>query len=169
MFELENKITQNLGDIFRYVLNVGIGLPFISSIINFDNDNKEISAYNNNFQLYVNTYNYEELGIKSHADLINKDVVYLLYTKDGVYIGQTTDFGERMHTHIKDTAEIGRPFYESLRNNKIGYVTILHVFDKSNENKPINIREIEKRYLSELIPIRNNYNILENHIFNITR
>jgi hypothetical protein len=62
MFELENKITQNLGDIFRYVLNVGIGLPFISSIINFDNDNKEISAYNNNFQLYVNTYNYEEFG-----------------------------------------------------------------------------------------------------------
>ena len=37
------------------------------------------------------------------TDLCNKCVVYGIYCNDKFYVGSTTDFGERMATHIKDT------------------------------------------------------------------
>lgn len=37
------------------------------------------------------------------TDLSNKYVLYGIYCNDKFYVGSTTDFGERMATHVKDT------------------------------------------------------------------
>lgn len=157
----------NLSFIERYIINKSCNLVINNEMFNFDKDNFELCALNNQYKLFINKFNYSDFSINDRSDLCNKYVVYLIYTEDGVYIGQTKDFNERMHSHLKDVSDTDRNLYESLRKRKIGVINILHVFDE-NSDDDIG-RTIEKIYLNELVTIRENYDYLKNHIFNVLR
>ncbi len=157
----------NLSFIERFIINKSCNMIINNEMFNFNKDNFELCALNNLYKLYINKYNYSNFNISDRSDLCNKYVVYLIYTEDGVYIGQTKDFNERMHSHIKDVSDTDRNLYDSLRKRKIGVIDILHVFDENNDDDIG--RTIEKVYLDELISIRENYDYLKNHIFNILR
>lgn len=165
---LNLKISENIGHISEYLINRHLENPNdIIPLFKFgDENNMELNELNNKYMFLINTDNYEELGIKNRADLRNKYIVYLKYTKDGVYVGQTNDFNEREHTHFKDTLSENRPLYESIRERGVCYTTILHIFDKNDERFPEDIsRIIEKKYTERLLDFKK-IKIFNNLIFN---
>lgn len=151
---LQKTINNNLHCIAHYLINLSVSCRTeIIPLFKFNDNNEEdfeLCTLNNNYTLYINKENYEKLGIKNRKDLCNKDIVYMIYNQGGIYIGQTTDFNERMHSHIKDAnIESKKKLYESIRHYKTSYVTILHCY-KMNETE--NISEgIEKEYLNEIM------------------
>lgn len=158
------KITENIGHISHFLINLSIDRNNdIVPLFNFHNEDKlEICALNNKFTLFLNKESCECFNIKNRIDLQNKEVVYLIYTKDGCYIGQTSDFGERMHTHIKDVPVTDRDLYDSIKRNKVCYVSILHVID---DNTGLG-RGIEHEYLKSLLSWKNNNHSFTSYIFN---
>lgn len=163
----EKQIFNNLAHIERYVLLRSIGYKHnVNPLINFDEDKMQFCVANNKFCLYINTCNFEEFGITNCLSLINKCVVYLIYNEDGIYIGQSEDFNDRMYSHIKDASSLNTPLYTSFRERKTAYVTILHCFDSGNKGV---IEGIEDIYLHELIDIKKNNDTLYPFIFNVNK
>ena len=167
MKNIETNINENLSHIERFILNKSCNRFIFSDMFSFNKEKFELCSLNNAYKLYINNFNYSTFNINDRSDLCNKYVVYMIYTEDGIYVGQTKDFNERMHSHIKDAAETDRNLYDSLRNRKNGFIVILHTFEL-DENDTIS-REVEKLYLEEVVTIRENHDYLKNHIFNMLR
>lgn len=70
----------------------------------------------------------------SVTDLSNKNVLYGIFCNEKFYIGQTTDFGERMSTHVKDSKKHKKQqkLYADMKMCKECCVFILGVFDGPN-------------------------------------
>lgn len=166
MNNMYNTINRNLGYMSRFLMNKAIDkVVNLIPLFNFDENNTTLVAANNNFSISLNKENFSEFGINSWRDIQNKDIVYMLYNRSGFYVGQTTDFYERMHTHIKDVVDGESVIYQSIRENKDTFVTILHIFDHSDENY---IKGIERTYLDEIIPWKINQN-MSPYILNMKR
>lgn len=158
------KINENIGHISHFLINLSIGQNNdIVPLFNFHNEDKlEICTLNNKYTLYLNRESCENYDIKSRLDLQNKEIVYLIYTKDGCYVGHTGDFNDRMYSHIKDVSNTDRALYESIKRNKVCYVSILHVLDSDSGLG----RGIEKEYLKSLVAWKNNNHSFTSYIFN---
>lgn len=170
MNELDKIIDDNIAKIERFVLLKSVGITKdIAPIISFNSDDVQPCTASNHFQLYINTNNFNEFHLTDFMSLINKCVVYLIYTNEGIYVGQSKDFNDRMHSHIKDAVKIDYPLYNSFKNNnKIGFVSILHCFEGTPENENI-IRGIENLYTNELLDIKRNNESLAQYIFNTNK
>ena len=70
-----------------------------------------------------------------------------------------------MHTHIKDVIDGESAIYQSIKKNKDSFVTILHIFNQSDEKY---IEGIERAYLDEIIPWKINQN-MSPYILNMKR
>lgn len=162
---LINDINNNISHIVRFLVNLSINKKDdIVPLFNFyDSENLEIYTLNNDYILYLNKESCKNFEIKDLTSFQNKEIVYLIYTTEGCYVGHTGDFHDRMYCHIKDTSNTERLLYESIRNNKKCYVSILHMFDCDDSGKIG--REVEKSYTKELISCKNNQSLTP-YVFN---
>lgn len=158
------KIIENIGHISHFLINLSIGQNNdIVPLFNFYNEEKlDICTLNNKYTLYLNKESCDRFNIKSRLELQNKEIVYLIYTKDGCYVGHTGDFNDRMYCHIKDASNTDRSLYESIKRNGICYVSILHVLETNSDLG----RGIEKEYLKSLVSWKNNNHSFTPYIFN---
>lgn len=79
------------------------------------------------------------------TDLSNKCVIYGIYCKDKFYIGSTTDFGDRMMTHVKDSRKIkqSQKLYSNMMNNECISFVIGIVKDETT------LRQVEHTIIKE--------------------
>lgn len=104
----------------------------------------KILWYNNKVIAYFDTSTLPK-GMKL-IDLRNKYVVYKIsfFNTKKVYYGQTSDFGDRVYCHIKDSRGKNKRLYNNIRNCGHCIFSIIEVCESKEE-----ARKIESRLIKE--------------------
>lgn len=137
----------------------------------FESENIVSCSFTNDLTIfYSKNQIMEDFGISDIAMLRNKFVVYLFMTDaNKLYVGETSDLGERVRTWGKDcqTKEINRPLEIDVRKYKRALLCILDICDSEEDalrEEAAFIKEFSKEYMYEMY--KSNKNAVDRLFFN---